>query len=271
MAQEPKWKKAYDRLIREHYDDEKQVHLLQRQLRHFRSKRERLQNQIEEESKGMDVWMDMMDNLRRGLDRFQKHKHLLTPKKKKQLRRIIRQLPNDTLEERVRLMEVSEKLVPKPCKEAKAPTGKAPEEQVTARYSVPLQKPCDPTKQPSVDKRLSRINADLQALRRIHEQTMSVVADIRSLMATINYLERGHCSNIKITPYVEEATKDKDSQPSMKATIKLDRLRRTKHKTHYTRELMDIRPPYILDHVPQLKPPHIFDFLEKKTKKPHTH
>jgi len=68
MAQDPKWKKAYDRLIREHYDDEKQVHLLQRQLRHFRSKRERLQNQIEEESKGMDVWMDMMDNLRRGLD-----------------------------------------------------------------------------------------------------------------------------------------------------------------------------------------------------------
>ncbi|XP_016996714.3 uncharacterized protein [Drosophila takahashii] len=262
MPQEPKWKKAYDRLIREHYDDQRQVHLLQRQLRHFRSKRERLQQQIEEESRGMDVWMSMMANLRRGVERFQKHKHLLTPKKKKQLRRIMRQLPSDTLEQRVRLMEVSEKLVPKPCKEVTH--SEAPGDQPIVRYSVPLQKPCDPKTRSSVDKRLSRINADLQALRRIHEKTLSVVADIRSLMATLNYLERGHCTNIKITPYGESA----NSVSPAKATIKLDRLRRTKHRTHYTREMMDIRPPYILDHVPQLKP-DIFDLLDIKSKKHH--
>ncbi|XP_052858579.1 uncharacterized protein LOC128266239 [Drosophila gunungcola] len=263
MAQDPKWKKAYDRLVREHYEDQKQIYLLQSQLRHFRSKRKRLQREIEEESKGMDVWMDMMERLRCGMERFQKHKHLLTPKKNKQLRRMIRKLPMNTLKERVQLMELSEKLVPKPCNDG--PVAKAKEVQNMPRYSVPLQKPCDAKTQSTVDKRLARIKADLQTLRHIHEQTMDVVGDIRAIMATTNYLQRGRCTNIKITPYVESK---QDLSKSKKATIELDRLRRTKHKTHYTREIMDVRPPYILDHVPQLKP-NIFDFLETKSRKKH--
>ncbi|EDV49080.1 uncharacterized protein LOC6553255 [Drosophila erecta] len=262
MTQEPNWKKAYDHLVREHLADQNRVHLLQRQLRHFRSKRLRLQNEIEEEGKGMDDWIKMMENLHRGVERFQKHKHLLSPKKKKQLRRIIRKLPMSTLEEQVRLMEVSEQLVSKPCKEIPAPP-RTNGDQFT-KYSVPQQKKgCDPQTLSPVDKRLARINANLKALQGIHEQTSSVIADIHSLMATINYLERGHCTNIKITPFVESA---QGSKPSIKATIKLDRLRRTKHGTLYTRELMDVHPPYILDHVPQLKP-NIFEGLRSKSKK----
>uniref|UniRef100_A0A6P4DVM5 Uncharacterized protein LOC108037403 n=1 Tax=Drosophila rhopaloa TaxID=1041015 RepID=A0A6P4DVM5_DRORH len=263
MAQDPKWKKAYDRLVREHFDEQRQVPQLQSQLRHYGHKRERLRKEIEKESKGLNVWIDMMDRLRRGVERFKKHKHLLTPKKHKQLRRIMRKVPMNTLEERVRLMEVSENLVPKPCKDSAVT--KSEEGRNVPRYSVPVEKTCDPKTQAPMDKRLSRIKADLEALQRIHEQTMGVVSDIRAIMATINYLDRGYCTNIKITPYVESK---KDPSPPVKATIKLDRLRRTKHKTHYTRELMDVRPPYILDHMPQLKP-NIFDFPEKKSKRLH--
>ncbi|XP_017083894.1 uncharacterized protein LOC108116474 [Drosophila eugracilis] len=263
MPLEPKWYKAYERLLRKHYDDQNQVVLLQRQLRHFQSKRDRLQNQIEQESKGMDVWMNMMETLRRGVERFQKNKHLLSPQKHKQLRRIIRQIPLNTLEERVRLMEVSEKLMPKPCEEATTAITK--EEKPSFKYSVPHQKRCNPKTQASVDKRLSRIQADLQDLCGIHEKTTGVIADIRSLMATINYLDRGQCTNIKIIPY---RNMSKDREPAMKATIKLDRLRKTKTKNHYTRELMDIRPQYILDHVPQLKL-SIFDIPKSRSKKLH--
>ncbi|XP_039491576.1 uncharacterized protein LOC120451733 [Drosophila santomea] len=263
MTQEPNWKKAYDHLVREHQNDQNRVQLLQRQLRHFRSKRVRLQNEIEEERKGMNVWMKMMENLHRRVERFKKNKHLLSPKKHKQLRRIIGKLPMSTLEEQVRLMEVSEQLVPKPCQDIPAPS-RTNRDQLT-KYTVPhRRKSCDPQILSPVDKRLARINANLKALQGIHAQTSSVIADIRSLMATINYLERGHCTNIKITPFVDSARGSKPS--SIKATIELDRLRRTKHGTQYTRELMDVRPPYILDHVPQLKP-NIFDGLGTKAKK----
>eukprot|EP00099_Drosophila_melanogaster_P022894 NP_650513.1 uncharacterized protein Dmel_CG5478 [Drosophila melanogaster] len=258
MIQEPNWKKDYDRLVREHLNDQNQTKSLQRQIRHFRSKRVRLQNEIEAESRSMDVWVKMMENLHRGVERFQKHHHLLTPKKRKQLRRIMRKLPLSSLDEQVRLMEVSERLVPKPCKETPEPP-KGNERQFI-KYSVPHQKKnCDPNNQSPVDKRLARIYANLKALLKIHEQTSSVIADIHSLIATINYLERGHCTKIKITPA-------EGSRPSIKATIELDRLRKTKHGNHYTREIMDVRPPYILDHVPQLKP-NIFDALGRKAKK----
>lgn len=80
MIQEPNWKKDYDRLVREHLNDQNQTKSLQRQIRHFRSKRVRLQNEIEAESRSMDVWVKMMENLHRGVERFQKHHHLLTPK-----------------------------------------------------------------------------------------------------------------------------------------------------------------------------------------------
>ncbi|XP_043654419.1 uncharacterized protein LOC122620833 [Drosophila teissieri] len=270
MTQEPNWKKAYDHLVREHQNDQNRVHLLQRQLRHFRSKRVRLQNELEEERQGMDVWITMMETVHRRVERFKKHKHLLSPKKHKQLRRIIGKLPMSTFEEQVRLMEVSEQLVPKPCLDIPVPP-RTNGDQLT-KYSVPHQrKSCDPQTLSPVDKRLARIHAILKALQGIHKQTSSVIADIHSLMATINYLERGHCTNIKITPFVQSAQGAKPSP--IKATIELDRLRRTKHGTQYTRELMDVRPPYILDHVPQLKP-NIFDGLgrkagRKKTKAKH--
>ncbi|XP_017055823.1 uncharacterized protein LOC108097809 [Drosophila ficusphila] len=262
MTQEPNWKKVYDRLVRSHCNDQIQVHLLERQVRHFRLKRERLQNKIEEESRGVEAWLKVVDRVRREVERYQKHKHLLSPKKQKQLDQIMRKLPMNTLEERVRLMEVSEKLTPKPCIDASL---KKAEDQDSSKYSVPARKHCDPRTQSKVDKRLSRINADLQEMRDIHEQTMAVIQDIHDIMATINYLEHGQCTNIEITPYVATT---KNSLPSLKATIKVDRVYRSKNKKHFTRELMDVRPPYILDHVPQLKP-DIFEITERKPKKQH--
>lgn len=270
MALSPKWEKTYDRLVKEHHNDQWQVQVLQRQLRQFRAKRNRLQEHIEHESNNMDVWMRMMATMRREVERFRKQEHRLTPKNKKQLHQILRQLPKDKFEDRVRLMEVSEKVTAKPCKNA--PVEKAQMNPLTSRYTVPSQqKPCDPRLQPGVDKRLARINADLRALRRINKQTEATMSDIRALKATIQYLGRGQCTNIKITPYLVHRSVLDTKTPNpkdMKASIALNRMSRGKHHKYYTREILDIRPQYILDHVPQLKP-DVFNFLQMNSKRKH--
>lgn len=263
------WEKIYQRLVRENENDEWRLELLERQVRHFKTKRQRLQNQIELEKKDMDVWVDLMEHLKLEAKRYrQEKKHNLTPRKKKQLEHLLRRLPHDKFAERVRLMEVSENLLPIPCTKEKLRTKKPielPKSEDPCDFEVPLPKKCDPSIQSSVDRKIKKINKGIKTLRKINDETLGVISDIRALKATINYLERGHCTNMKITPYVDPRTALKTMNPPLekKATIALDRLRITKDRKYYTREVLDIRPPYILENVPQLMP-KMYDFLDQK-------
>ncbi|EDV43556.1 uncharacterized protein Dana_GF16468 [Drosophila ananassae] len=260
------WEKTYHRLVRENENDEWRLELLERQVRHFKTKRQRIQNQIELEKKDMDVWVDLMEHLKLEAKRYkQEKKHQLTPKKKKQLENLLKRLPHDKFAERVRLMEVSENLLSIPCpkkKRTKKPTELPKSDPCDS--DVPLPKKCDPNLQSSVDRKIKKINNGIKTLRKINEETLGVISDIRALKATINYLERGQCTNMKITPYVDPRTalKTINPAPEKKATIALDRLRVTKNRKYYTREILDIRPPFILENVPQLMP-KMYDFLDQ--------
>ncbi|KAH8336301.1 hypothetical protein KR074_010162, partial [Drosophila pseudoananassae] len=264
------WEKTYDRLVRENEKDGQRLQHLERQVRNFKAKRQSLQTRIEQEKKDMDVWMDMMGRLKVEIKRYKANKHKLSPKKKKQLDHILKRLPHDNLEKRVRLMEVSENILPKPCNEPKKIQNiEPPKSQDPCDSEVTLPKKCDPGKQSSVDRRISKINKDMRTLRKINDKTLEVMADIRALKTTINYLEQGHCTNMKITPYVDPRTalKSTPEPPVKKAIISLDRLRRTKYRKYLTREVLDVRPSFILENVPQLMP-KMYDFLDQKHSKP---
>ncbi|XP_017103736.2 uncharacterized protein [Drosophila bipectinata] len=260
------WEKTYDRLVRENENDGQRLEHLERQVRNFKAKRKSLQQRIEQEKKDMDVWMDMMERLKLEVKRYKAKKHNLPPKKKKQLDHILKRLPHDNFNERVRLMEVSENLFPKPCKEPKkiAP----PKSQDPCDLEVTLPRKCDPSKQSAVDRRIAKINKDMRTLRKINDKTLEVMADIRALKTTINYLEQGHCTNMKITPFVDPRTalKTTTETPVKKAIISLDRLRKTKYRKYLTREVLDVRPSFILENVPQLMP-KMYDFLDQNHSK----
>ncbi|XP_020818467.1 uncharacterized protein LOC110191841 [Drosophila serrata] len=264
MALNPKWEKIYERLVQAHFADQRQVEILQRQLRRLREKRHLLEERIDYDTHNTEVWMRMMDTVRREVERVRRQKDRLTPKDEKLLQRILRRFPKDRFEDRVRLMEVSEKLMAKPCKDASV--GKAKMNVENSMDTEPSQqKPCDPKTQPKVDKRLARINADLQELRRINEETMDTMADIGVLKSTIQHLITG--TSVKITPYVvRRSSLDlKKAYPrDKKATIVITR----KKRNYEIREKLHIRPPYILDHVPQLQP-DTFKFLQINSKRKH--
>ncbi|KAH8288461.1 hypothetical protein KR054_003143 [Drosophila jambulina] len=265
MALSPKWEKNYERLVQAHYDDQRQAQIVQRQLRRFRERRHHLQEKIENEGQKTEVWMRLMAVIRQEVERIRRQEDRLTPKNKKLLQQILRQFPRDRFENRVRLMEVSEKLLAKPCIDAPdAPVGEAKKDMATSMYIVPSQqKPCDPRTQPKVDKRLAKIDADLRALRRINKETMDVMADIDVLKSTIQNLKSG--TSVKITPYVVRRSflDLKKAYPrDIKATIAITQKRRK----YQTRKKLDIRPPYILEHVPQLQP-DTFKFLQMNSKR----
>ncbi|XP_070142377.1 uncharacterized protein [Drosophila kikkawai] len=264
MALGPKWEKAYERLAQAHYHDQQQVEILQRQLQRLREKRHCLQKNIEYESHNTEVWMQIMATMRREVERVRRQRDRLSPKNKKLLQQILRQFPKDRFEDRVRLMEVSEKLMAKPCTDASV--AKAKMDLEASNRTVPSQqKPCDIKTQPKVDKLLARINADLRELQRIDKETMETMADIRILKSTIEHLKGG--TSVKITPYVVRRSflDLKKAYPrDIKATIGITR----KNRKYITREELDIRPPYILDHVPQLTP-DTFKFLQMNSKRKH--
>ncbi|KAH8244019.1 hypothetical protein KR032_012192 [Drosophila birchii] len=262
MALSPKWEKNYERLVQAHHDDHRQTKILQRQLRRFMKKRQLLHKQIEHESQNTEVWMRKISNIRREMERVWRQRDHLTPTNRKLLEQILLQIPRDRLEDRVRLMEVSEKLMPKPCNDV--PVGKSKTDLEKSKFTVnSQQKLCDPKTQPKVDKRLGRINADLQALRRINQETVDTMADIRVLKSIVQRLMNG--TSVKISPYVVRLSSFdlKKAYPTdIKAIIAITR----KNRNFRTLEKLDIRPPFILDHVRQLKP-DTFKFLEMNSKR----
>ncbi|XP_001359269.3 uncharacterized protein [Drosophila pseudoobscura] len=240
------WMKLYFRLVREFYYEQRKVQIISNQLRRYRVVRTRFQKDIQREAKHLQDYMENIDLIREELDRLERTKHTLTPKKRQQLTALQKKMPVHSLEERVRIMELSE---------------------LSA---------CWPCGQPALEKQMAKMKADKREIKRIHNKTMEAIEDIRSLETIRKYLRKDNCTRIKIKPYVNrgnwlEPRTAADTQADVKATIALDHLVKKKGKgkgkkgRHLTRNVLEVTPRRILLKIPELMP-DMYHYLDNRGK-----
>ncbi|BFF89714.1 paramyosin [Drosophila madeirensis] len=237
------WKKLYFQLIREHYNDQRKVQIIRNQLRRFQAHRARMQTDFQQEAERLRKQMETMDYIRQELDRLERTKHRMTPKKRQQLSALQKKMPVDSLEERLKIMEISE----------------------LSDSWLPAQ--------PAVERQLVKINADKRAIKRINDKTMVTIEDIRCLETISKFLRKGNCTRIEIRPYVNrgnwlEPTTTAGNPSDVKATIVLDRLHkvgkekgRTKGR-HLTRQQLEVHPRSILLKLTDLMP-DMYHYLDR--------
>ncbi|XP_022221433.2 uncharacterized protein LOC111073438 [Drosophila obscura] len=237
------WKKLYFRLIREHYYEQRKVQTIRHQLRRYQTHRVRIQTDLQQEAEHLSEQMETMDYIRQELDRLERTKHRMTPKNRQRVSALQKKLPVDSLEERVKIMEISE-----------------------LSRSWPMA-------QPELERRLVKINADKRAIRRINKKTMATIEDIRCLETIGKHLRKGNCTRIEIRPYVDhsnwlEPTKAAVNAEDVKATIVLDHLhkvRKGKSKgrgRRLTREQIEVHPRSILLKLTDLMP-DMYHYLDR--------
>ncbi|XP_030572120.1 uncharacterized protein LOC115770827 [Drosophila novamexicana] len=229
------WQKNYAKLVyRQHHGQVKTTNL-SHQIHRLLIKHAAIKLNIAQEGQKYAEKFETMDNMRHLLDKLLHSKKLkLSPKKKESLRKMKMQLPSSSLLNRIRLMELLVKL-PKY-------SGSSEDLHVDwLRYWH--------------GKDLQRLESLEHGLDRINKKMLNVISDIHDLQSIIKYVQNSQAPKFRITPVIVrrhwlEPTKHGSD---VKATIA------TTNKNH--RKLLDVRPRFILKHVPKMMP-NMYSYLK---------
>ncbi|XP_064535784.1 uncharacterized protein LOC135426562 [Drosophila montana] len=229
------WQKNYKKLVHQQHNGQVKATHLSHQIHRLLIKHTDIKFNIAQEGQKYAEKIEMMDHLRYQLDKLLHSKKLkLSHKKKERLRRMKMQLPSSSLLNRIRLMELLVKL-PKYF----GTSAGLHVDWLRYWHGKDMQ-------------RLERLE---RGLDRINKKTLHVISDIHDLQSIIKYVKQSHSTKFRIKPvkmrmnWLEPAKLGSD----VKATIA------TTNKNY--RNIIDVRPRFILKHVPEMMP-NMYSYLE---------
>ncbi|EDW81064.1 uncharacterized protein Dwil_GK19205 [Drosophila willistoni] len=250
-----KWNRTWKRLVREHFKNQVKIQRLHHELQRFQNKHNRIQRNIDNEVHDYEYKVQLLNNLRTELDNYvERNKRKLSSTKRETIKKLREILPGDSLAKQVKQMELFA---------TKMDSTQGQETTSEARVSLAQVK----TK-PAVEKRLARIEADRKALERINHRTFVAMNDIRQLQFTLRYLKRSQCNKLKVNPYIDRTNwlevTAKPEAKNISATIALKCLQKSNknNKNIVTKQILDVRPPFILKNIPELMPDR-YHYLNK--------